>query len=179
MKIIEQRELYDLSAAEGDLVYTSDTKRFYIYTIPNGWEVFSADRLNEMQEDIKDTAAQLSTLSLYDLNKQIIAQLPNLTDQEIEEKKTILREFKKVREAQFYMLLNNEIRYYTLFEINDAFLNTYPFEQEVVNCLLSLGSIKAIDLNSDGVIEAWVDNVDAGIIVLYLFPYDEGVITCL
>lgn len=121
----------------------------------------------------------MSTLSLYDLNKQLIAQLSDLTDQEIEEKRAILREFKEAREAQFYMLLNNEIRYYTLFEINEDFLNTYPFEQEVIHCLLSLGPIKAIDLNSDGVIEAWVDNADAGIIVLYLFPYDEGVITCL
>lgn len=37
MKIIEEHKLYDLSAVEGDLVYTSDTKRFYIYTVPNGW----------------------------------------------------------------------------------------------------------------------------------------------
>lgn len=178
MKIIEEHNLYDLSAAEGDLVYTSDTGRFYIYTVPNGWQIFSTDKFNKIQEEIKDTATQLNTLSLYDLNKQLIGQLPNLTPEEIKQKILLIKEFKNIREAEFYMLLSNEIRYYTLFHIDFNTINTYSFEEEVIACLEELGYIKSIELNADGVIEIWVTQDSENTIVLYLFPYDEGVIIC-
>lgn len=133
--------------------------------------------LENKNVSIKD--GNLATLSLYDLNKQIISQMPELTNEKIEEKINLIKEFGKARGAEFYMLLNNEIRYYTLFRLVQEYANVYSFEQEVINCLKYLGTIKAIDLNSDGVIEAWVQlHENDEVIVLYLFPYDEGVILC-
>lgn len=111
-------------------------------------------------------------LGLYDLNKQIIAQLPPLEafEQAMEGITTLYEKYKN----EFFMLYGKEISYFTLFRIvND---NDYWFSADVIDCCKNVGIVKAMDLTeSQDAIEIWVETSE-GPTCLYLFPYDNGVV---
>lgn len=115
-------------------------------------------------------------MSLYDMNKQIIAQLPALTEEAIQEKYNLIDEFGKGK--QWCMLLGREFGYYTLFHHlhKDA---DETFASAVLDCLSNLGPIQSIEYTDDdhNAVEIWVMR-DGEATVLYLFNYAEGVIEC-
>ena len=109
-------------------------------------------------------------LGLYDINKQIIAQLPPMEDFEkaVESVITLYEKYKN----EYFMLYGKEISYFTLFKIIDDFW----FSSDVIDCCNNVGVIKAFDLTEAGdAIEIWVENED-GPTCLYLFPYDNGLV---
>lgn len=70
------------------------------------------------------------------------------------------------------MLYGKEISYFTLFKL----LDSQYFANEVIACLKNIGAIKAIDLTeANDAVEIWVET-ENGPTVLYLFPYDNGVV---
>lgn len=168
---------------DGDIVYALDTEKFYLYTEKNGWlhlPNFSEDTLEKIQKPqiIDDNPAQLSTISLYELNKQIISQLPNYGEKEIQKAKELIKQYNKDSGATYYMLLSNEMRYYTIFSCGYGSM-VDPFHSSVIDCLNAIGPIKSVEKNNDGVIEIWCfSTVDEELHVFYLFPYDEGVVPC-
>lgn len=118
-------------------------------------------------------------MNLYELNKQLVVQLPPMENQEVEKKKQLIADFKKEQSNVFYMLLSNEINYFTLFKLI-PYGNEASFEDEVIACLRDNGAIQSIELVEDGsAIEIWVKKYFSDdSIVFYLFPYDKGVIVC-
>ena len=79
------------------------------------------------------------------------------------------------------MLLNNEKHYYTVFWIQHKsnILSAQRIEDEVVECLKEIGTIKSIEKIDEKTIEAWViDKDDEEAYAYYLFNYDKGVVIC-
>ena len=115
-------------------------------------------------------------MSLYDLNKQIVAQLPVLTDEELKEKYDLINEYGNFKE--WCMMLNKEIGYYTVFHHipKDA---EETFASAVLDCCASLGDVKAIDWADEDhqAIEIWIVK-DNEAFAFYLFDYAQGVIEC-
>lgn len=112
------------------------------------------------------------SMGLYDMNKQIIAQLPTLTTDDLLEKLPLVEELHNKYNNEYYMLYGKEISYFTLFKLKQV----ESFPHEAIDCLQNIGSIKAIDLTEDkDAIEAWV-MADDEATCLYLFPYDIGVV---
>jgi hypothetical protein len=112
------------------------------------------------------------SMGLYDMNKQIISQLPDLTEEQIDDKKYAVSALHAKYGNEYYMLYGKEISYFTLFKIKDA---TY-FANDVVDCLSNVGSAKSIDLTEDeDAVEIWV-GIDNEVSCLYLFPYDSGLV---
>jgi hypothetical protein len=141
---------------EGEIVQSSVDKKFYIYQ-EGKW----------MQLNVDSSGV---TMGLYDMNKQIIAQLPTLTD--LEEKKELIHMLHNKWNNFYYMLYGKEISYFTLFNI----INSQDFGNIVIECLNNIGDIKAIDLTeTQDAIEIWVESED-GPTCLYLFPYDSGIV---
>ncbi len=177
---------------DGDIVYALDTEKFYLYTEQNGWlhlSNFNEDTLEKIQQpqyssmEIVDDGygnpTQLSTISLYELNKQIMSQLSNYTEEQINEAKNLINSYMVEQNNYFYMLLSNEMRYYTIFSVYNGtdVLETFP--DEVIGCLNSIGPIKSVEKNADGVIEIWCFSIiDEEVHIFYLFPYDQGVVLC-
>lgn len=119
------------------------------------------------------------TVSLYDVNKMAMPNLPDLTDEQIDEAKSMVAKF-IASNTKYWMLLNNEKKYYTVFELTHEknVLLVKNIEDEYVECLKEIGAIKSIE-QVDGAIEAWVvDKEDSEAYVYYLFNYDKGVILC-
>lgn len=178
---------------DGDIVYAVDTEKYYLYTEKNGWlhlANFSENTLEKIQQpqycsmeivdDKSDNPTQLSTISLYELNKQIIFQMPDYTEEQINEAKNLINSYMVEQNNYFYMLLSNEMRYYTIFSVYNGTNVLETFPDEVIDCLNSIGPIKSIEKNTDGVIEIWCvpTSYCEEACVFYLFPYDQGVVLC-
>ena len=141
---------------EGEIIQSSIDKKFYIY---------SEDKWNLMNVDSSGI-----NMGLYEMNKQIIAQLPVLTD--LEEKEEVIRRLHAEWGNKYYMLYGKEISYFTLFELEQP----QYFGKTVIECLHNVGFIKAIDLTEAlDAVEIWVEDED-GPTCMYLFPYDNGIV---
>lgn len=109
-------------------------------------------------------------VGLYDMNKQIIAQLPDVTDWERVEK--VFNDFHAHWRNKYYMMYGKEISYFTVFKIVEPHL----FGSVVMDCIPNVGVVKAIDpTEANDAIEIWVINNDEPT-CLYLFPYDIGIV---
>lgn len=141
---------------EGEIVRNTTDDKFYIYH-DGAWTTI----------DMENSGINMG---LYDINKQIISQLPTLT--EFEDKKNIIKSLDEKFENVFYMLYGKEISYFTLFQI----IHSEKFGDEVIDCLKNIGDIKAIDLTeAEDAVEIWVHG-ENGPTCLYLFPYDSGLV---
>ena len=110
-------------------------------------------------------------MGLYDINKQIISQLSNLTDNQLEIKKKEINSLHDIFHNHFYMLYGKEISYFTLFVMENGDL-----ANDVIDCLNNIGEIKAIDYTEPkDAIEIWVC-CDEEVTCLYLFPYDSAIV---
>lgn len=109
-------------------------------------------------------------LGLYDINKQIIAQLPEFAD--LNKAINTIEALHDMYHNKYYMLYGKEISYFTLFKL----IEPQYFAQEVLACLRNVGTLKAIDPDEPGTaVEIWVEN-ENGPTCLYLFPYDNGLV---
>lgn len=120
-------------------------------------------------------------MNMYDINKQLIAQMPCLTIEEFEGKREIINEYHFEQSANYYMLLCNELKYYTIFHTK---LPSYgegldSLTSELMSCLINFtDDIKSIEITEDRTaIEIWFSK-DEEIYVMYFFNYDLGVIEC-
>lgn len=152
-------------------VYCKETDAYYIWNKQN-------NNWTEINND-----ATLS-FSIYDMNKQIISQLPSLTPEETKEK--LAEAISKFNEKdKTYMLLFKEMEYYTLFisdfifaRRKDTFYYNENLSDSIAECLIDIAQeIKVIDeCTMPGLLEIWIKNYNDEIVCGYLFPYDRGII---
>lgn len=118
-------------------------------------------------------------ISIYELNKQVVAGLPTLTEEQTASAVEEINKYAEDRRAKYFMLLGKEMSHYTLFNRTKNELY-FSIGQEVVDVLQSLGEIKAIGLTEgNDAIEAWIVPFEQAASTLFmLFDYDEGVIVC-
>lgn len=142
---------------EGEIMQNTIDDKYYIWHEDN-WHEFKMEGSGV-------------ELGLYDINKQIIAQLPDLTDWDRVNK--TLKNFDAIQSNNYYMLYGKEISYFTVFKIKEHI----RFSQEVIDIIQHIGSsVKAIDLTeTQDAIEIWIiyENEPT---CLYLFPYDGGIV---
>lgn len=113
--------------------------------------------------------------NLYDINKNLVAQNEiKLSEGILNSKKEIIKNFINKTNNNYYMLLCNERKDYTVFHNNNLSMETAKIL--VDECLINRGEIRGIDLtkNKDA-IEIWL-MIDEEAFVYYFFPYDMGVI---
>lgn len=110
-------------------------------------------------------------MGLYDINKQIISQLPALND--------FTKAIANVRDLhgkywnEYYMMYGKEISYFTLFKV----CGVNEFGQDVIDCCANVGVIKVMDMTEAAdAIEIWVQPEGGEPTCLYLFPYDSGIV---
>lgn len=116
--------------------------------------------------------------TLYQVNQAAIGSLPEYTDEQFTKAKELIKTYVTDTNNRYYMLLNNEEHYYTVFEvgINPKYQS---IEDEVISCLREVGTVKTIAKDDDtNVIECWLSTDKDHTYVYYLFPYDKGVIKC-
>lgn len=118
-------------------------------------------------------------MNIYDLNKQLISQMVALSDEDLVNSKQLIKDYFQEQGNRFYMLLCKDISYYTLFEIVEDTWVQPAAADEVIACIKDIGTVKSIDRTEDGAIEIWAQPGESDPLVMYLFPYDAGVIQCI
>ena len=133
---------------------------------------------SHIPEEEKVVANGNLQMNIYDLNKQIISQMATLSDEDLEDSRQLIRDYFQEHENEFYMLLCKDISYYTLFHIVD-YITEPAAADEVIECIKCIGAVKSIDLTEgESAIEVWAQEEGRDPMVMYLFPYDTGVIEC-
>ena len=132
-------------------------------------------------EETKQTEFALGTL--YDLNKGLVQQNEiKLSEGILNSKKEVIKNFLIKANNNYYMLLSNERKDYTIFTMgsNDGY--TYEDKSKklvsilVDECLVNRGEIRGIDITKDkGAIEIWM-SIEGESYVYYFFPYDTAII---
>ena len=141
---------------EGEIMQNAEDGHYYIWH-EDQWHPIKMDKSG-------------FEMGLYDMNKQIISQLPDLTDWDRVE--TTLLDFDNKWYNDYYMLYGKEISYFTVFKIKES----SAFGREVIDVIKNVGAVKVIDLTEAAdAIEVWVIYKDEPT-CLYLFPYDSGIV---
>lgn len=116
-------------------------------------------------------------MNVYDLNKAGYTSLPNLSEDELDAALDIIVQYLTTFDSNYYMLLNHDNRYFTLFTYKD-FNNHdyYKMAQEIMDIAKGLGSIKSIERNG-GLIEFWIMGaLDEDCKMYAFFDYAIGVV---
>lgn len=152
-----------IQSRPNELVYVEDEDAMYCLK-DNAWQ------------KVESGSATLQ-FSQYDLNKMMMANHKPLTLDEKEEVKETINDWrKKNQSSKFFMLLGREVNYYTIFaatEILDDF--KVDLGTGILECFDSIGDLYSVEETEENSIELWT-KVKDDFIVLYLFPYDQGVI---
>lgn len=147
--------------AENTLIYDESEQKFYM-----------------LQDGIFKPCVHPETnisMTAYELNKQIITQLPNINNEDMVRGLEEINEFIDEMKNVYYMLLCKELSYYTVFVHTG--LSGERLCDVVVECAGNVGCVKSIERNKHGAIEIWVSkNEDS--YAMYFFPYDGGIVTC-
>lgn len=114
-------------------------------------------------------------VTLYDMNKQAMRSEPPLDmimfNRKMIEVSDRIIESKK----EYWMLLNNERKDYTVFKIN-RFISRNIIE-DISIALNNRGQILSIDKQKDGNFEIWVKDYNTGeAFAYYLFDYTFGMV---
>ena len=153
---------------EGYTVFLEDIKETIIYR--NGEWV--AQEIGETTS----TSGEVS-MSLYEMNRQLINQLPDYNEEAWDGAKEILKEYLEKHNHSYYMLYGRELSYFTVFHKEDSAEFVDLFSALKI-CLDSVGSVRSFDFDGETAIEIWVKpDVASAVTCLYLFPYDDGVET--
>ena len=163
-QVLEKENLNTLEAEIGEIAYSKEEQKFYVYTGNRIWTEIKID---------KDTGLKLN---LYDLNKSIISQLKPLEKAEIFGKAQSIRDLRHNSKNKHYMLLCRDYNYYTIFveKENDEF---YNLSDAVLTVAFELGKVYSIEKTEDGAIEFWIKPTgEEEPYAFYLFPYDAGVV---
>ena len=124
-----------------------------------------------------------TSVSLYELNRQIIKQQGPLKENDIKSKIDMLKEFSNTFE-KYSLLYGREINYFTLF-VKDENWELESLDIGVIECLNNIGTIYSIEYTKEkDAIEIWMEveiNTDTEeneklITCMYLFPYDAGIV---
>lgn len=120
-------------------------------------------------------------MTLYEMNQPLYAKLDTMTEQELKEKEMELATFLQETGSNYYMMLDPNGNYYTVY----IGKNAAHMAAEIIDITKTLGDIKSIEVEGDRV-EFWVlppeekkykSDLHAPICTMFvLFDYTEGVV---
>lgn len=115
-------------------------------------------------------------MKMYDFNKIGYASLPSLTKEEEQKAVNLIHKYIKKKNETYYMMLNHDIHYFTLFNWNSS--SFMALAEEVLSVAKSLGSVKSVEVSENGeMVEIWILNIMTNECYMYgFFAYDQGVI---
>lgn len=119
-----------------------------------------------------------NSISLYNLNKQIVLKQKLLSKEEIKNEIKNVSQYIKKSNNKYFMLLCKELSDYTLFDSPNK--KQTEFEKDFYECITNRGKVSSISYNKENeVIEIWLkitkDNKEDAVLY-YFFCYDAAVL---
>ena len=122
---------------------------------------------------------EVSLGNLYDINKQLMVTMPEMTDAEIDLVTPQLEDWFKWEPDGYAMLLCRERYDFTVFHLYEK-QNPHPHKvavSELFEVLNERGKILSIEKTEESSWEIWI-KIDKEAFAFYLFKCDEWVIEC-
>ena len=115
-------------------------------------------------------------INLYEFNQMGYNSLPNYDEEDFNYAEQLIRNFLNKYPSKYYLLLNNDLHYYTFF-VKNGIVITDPVK-EILSIVKELGNVKSIEIaNSGDAIEFWINTLtDKECHMFLLFDYALGVI---
>lgn len=113
-------------------------------------------------------------MNLYEFNQNVYASLPPLDKDGLKKAEKNLIQYLTTFDSNYYMLLNNESRYYTLFTYKNKIHDYHTMASEILSIVKGIGTVKGIERNGP-VIEFWIMHEEQCKIFM-LFDYERGVV---
>lgn len=126
----------------------------------------------------KPKISKVSLGTLYDINKNAMKSIKELSYEERVAKRKLVEDFITDTHNHYYMLLCNDRRDFTIVTLDVANEEKRAAAAFTVvdECLVNRGKIKAIDLTEhNDAIEMWL-NIDNEEFCYYFFPYDNAIV---
>ena len=126
----------------------------------------------------KPKTSKVSLGTLYDINKNAMKSIKELSYEERVAKRKLVEDFITDTHNHYYMLLCNDRRDFTIvtLDVADEEKRAAAAFTVVDECLVNRGKIKAIDLTEHkDAIEMWL-NIDDEEFCYYFFPYDNAIV---
>lgn len=141
--------------------------------VENSHTIYKANSEGEWEEIKVDGGL---TLSLYDLNKTVMAQMPEMTTAQKKEATELIQKYTKEATSEtYYMLLGREINYYTVFPVLPNNHSATSIASTVLECAADVGKVVDVSLNDANAIEIWVKTQDDATCLVF-FDYTIGVV---
>lgn len=154
-----------IQSTQGEICFVEDEQKYYILT-EDGWNVINVEADGDGIH-----------MSLYELNKNIISQLPMITEEGIDTAINLIREYRTTTDNKYYALICREYGYYTMFNTKEVHGELSDLGTGVFECLSNVGEIITVNRDENGLaIEIWVRAKD-DVFYFILFGYDQGVVT--
>lgn len=153
-----------------EIIFLADEKRF---------AMFDGEQFIDIPDKVQVTGEGLS-MSLYELNKTIVSQLPiKETYAELSQERNLINEFHENIKSETYMLLCKDISYYTIFNNRKNKVNDFgTLGHAVVECAQDVGKIISADVTEDNsAIEIWVRTAENDNLCMYLFDCKNLTVT--
>ena len=155
----------------GEIIYLTDEEKVVMF---NGTDFV------DVPTDAKIEGNGLN-MTLYELNKSIISQLPvKTTPAEQKPSRDVIDNFFKKHNCKHYMLLCKDISYYTIFQYSsdNRMTDFDTLGHAVLDCLLDVGKLVCADLlEDDSAIEIWVRTSEDENLCMYLFECEKLIVT--
>lgn len=171
IKIKDNAELEEIKEpVDGQIVYNEIGENYFIYKNEK-WFPLEAQMTSQGLE-----------LNLYELNRNIIEQLPDYEDSQWEGAEKVFGDWLMEQSSTYYMLYGREINYFTIFKKGNIGESDFAtFWDGLKECLTALGVVRSINVNkledgSASSIEIWI-KYNGVVTCMYLFNYDEGIVT--
>ena len=119
--------------------------------------------------------SEINLGTVYDINKQAMKNEKPLDPILLNKKLDKVSEW-MFNGANYYMLLSNENKDYTVFDTSCS-RDKMSIVCNLRDCLSNRGQIIAIDKQNDGNYEIWL-RIDGEDFVYYIFDYSWGIIYC-
>ena len=116
-------------------------------------------------------------MSLYEINQNLMSQMPDYTPEQIKELENKVDSWvnEKYLSNKYFMLLCNDIHYYTLFHLNPEKSDFRTVGEGLTYLLYEAGYTISAEEECDDHFEIW-GKKDKKAFAFMLFPYDQGVI---
>ena len=148
----------------------------------NGEQVLVEDiqKVYEWAEETKKwlpCKAGETGVTLYDLNKIACAKLPPMNQVQLAKAKEEIHKFILASNNTYFLMICKELSYYTMFISDDG--SEEDMADVVIECLTNLGILVSIEYSVEHkVIEAWVRDDEGNAVIVFMTPYDQGVVKC-
>lgn len=170
-EVITKNNIRNLKeVSKGEIFWVSSENKAYV--------VSDKDKKKIELKALDETATISTGLTIYDMNKAIVSKEPTLDLS----KGTVMNKlidglmdwFGK-RLATYYLAYGRDVHYVTMFKNSASNSFNEASAQLVVDTIAAVGEIISMDYEEDR-IEVWIRTKDSKAELIYIMPYDDGLV---